>query len=161
MLSRNCLYSQGFFCRLWGHCWTLEYCSYRPKLSLAPGLALFPPTMRARGECWGWCQIVGEQRMALRRIRERSHWASIVSELVIAIGVVALIVAIGVVARRVAEATPVAEFFVGEVHFYEELVGQLIGTTFGLLQRLVVVGCAAVKWWLLTVMLVMEASARG
>jgi len=45
------------------------------------------------------------------------------SELIIAIGVVALIVAIGVVAQRVAEATLVAEFFVGEVHFYEELVG--------------------------------------
>jgi len=51
-----------------------------------------------------------------------------------------------VVAWRIAEATPVAEFFVREVHFYEELVGQLIGTTFGLLQRLVVVSCAAVKW---------------
>jgi len=61
--------------------------------------------------------------MALWRIRERSYWASIVSELVIVIGVVALIVVIGVVAWCVAEATPVTEFFVGEVHFYEELVG--------------------------------------
>jgi len=68
-----------------------------------------------------------------------------VSELVIVIRVVALIVVIRVVAQRVAKATPVVKFFVGEVHFYEELVGQLIRTTFGLLQRLVVVGYAAAK----------------
>ena len=83
------------------------------------------------------------------------------SEFFIVIRVVALIVVIGVVVWRVVKATLVAEFFVGEVYFYEELVGQLIRTTFGLLQRLVIVSYAAVKWWLLMAMLVMEASARG
>ena len=58
--------------------------------------------------------------MALRRICERSYWASIVIELIIAI---AVMVVIGFFVWRVAEATLIAEFFVREVHFYEELVG--------------------------------------